>query len=159
MERYASARDMFEGFRAAADEMRRYESAVRVMRAREGLHGQRLDACGHGSGPRDANAATDARMDYETSMRPAIDADRALVADARTVLHGVDGHGGISAICGPVAAMVLEMRYLGLLPWDAVGRAVCESPRTAQRRAAAALDAVDAYGVGRVVDGVGIACE
>lgn len=159
MERYASARDMFEGFRAAADELRRYESAVRVMRAREGLRAQCYDAVGRGSGPRDVMAATDARLDYETSMRPAIDADRALVADARTVLHGVDGRGGISAVCGPVAAMVLELRYLDLLPWDAVGRAVCESPRTAQRRAAAALDAVDAYGVRRVVDGVGIACE
>lgn len=152
-----SARAWFESVRGAAQDLARMERAVAKMRAREGLHAAQMGGGGKPGGVNDANAATDARMDYETFCAPSMDRCGALLDLAVEVLRGSDGSGGVSYLMGPTTASIVHMRYVKAMQWDEIARTVGLSPSRCRVRADAAMDLMDALGPGRVKDGDGCA--
>lgn len=156
--RYRSARDFFEAVRCAAGEARRTECQIERMRASEGVRAQGYGPMGRGT-RRDPNGtgATDARIDYEGRMRRRLEEDRALVAEARAVLYGPDGRGGVARLLGSAAADAMWWRYCAAESWAVVASMSCAAEKTARRRCEAALDVVDAVGFDDVKLGKGIA--
>ena len=146
-----TARDYFEGVRAAQRAIDRRLASLAAMREREGLRAQRYDAVGRGSGPRDVMAATDARIDAEERSRAELGALYAEVSDAREVCRG------LRAACPHRAEWgdVLEMRYCDALDWRNVADAMRASERQCRTWHDAALDFVDAHGLARVREGCG----
>lgn len=144
--------------RAASQDLARMERAVGRMRAREGLRGAPVSGTGRASGPRDANRATDARMDYEAACAPAMESALALLRTADRLLWG-DAGGGVAELLGATAASVVRLRHVDAMPWSEVARSLSLSPSACRQMEGAAMDLMDALGPGRVLDGNGCATE
>lgn len=155
-----SARDFFASVREAARDADRISRTIARMESREGVHGQSYSPAVHG-GDHDARAATDARMDYERRVHRRREDDYALIDRACAVIYGADqtGHGGVSALMGPAYADVLWWRFCAAETWKAVAAGTGMSVRWCQCAADAALDQIDSYGMGRMLDGKGMADE
>lgn len=152
------ARAWWSTVRAASRDLARMERAVGRMRAREGLRGAPVSGTGRSSGPRDANRATDARMDYEAACAPAMESARSLLGTADRLLWG-DAGGGVAELLGATAASVVRLRHVDALPWSDVARSLSLSPSTCRHMEGVAMDLMDALGPGRVLDGNGCATE
>lgn len=155
---YRNARELFE---AARDAVRDRESASRqlaVMDSRRRGGASPLFGGGKGS-PRDVNgtSANIAYMDAEARMRKRISEDERLVAFAESVLYGRDGLGGLACLLGSQAADAVFWRYLGSDTWAACEGACGMSRKTIASLIDSAFDVLDAVGVERAIDGVGIA--
>ena len=113
---------------------------------------------GKGS-PRDVNgtASNIAYIDAESRMRARMAEDERLVSFASTVLYGRDGLGGLACLLGPQAADAVFWRYLGSDTWAACEDACGMSRKTMAALIDSAFDVLDAVGVDRAIDGVGIA--
>lgn len=157
---YRNARELFE---AARDAVRDRESVARqlaVMDSRR--HGGSSPIFGGGKGsPRDVNgtAANIAYIDAETRMKVRVEEDERLVGVANAVLYGRDGLGGLAHLLGPQAADAVFWRYLGSETWGACEAACGMSRKTISSLIDASFDVLDAVGVERAVDGVGIAAD
>lgn len=158
---YQSARDLFGAARDASLEMTRTMLQLEAMEARRHIKGQGYSGMPHGQRA-DVNctAASIALIDREEMLRSRIRDDEELLDLACQVAYGADGRGGgVSALLGSVYADVLFWRYCAGESWDTVARECGQSKRTALRYAEVALDAIDAYGLGRMVSGEGMAEE
>lgn len=155
---YQSARALFGDVRGAALDAERVSRTVSSLEAREGVRAQGYGPRGRGGG-RDPMGATDERIDYESRVRRRLEGDYALIDAGSAVAYGADqmGSGGVEALLGPAYADVLWWRYCAAATWDRVAREVGMSKRWCQDASEAALDAVDAYGVWRMLAGVGTA--
>lgn len=157
MATYPDARSLFEAARDAAVELRRMDAREEAMRAREGLRAAGWSPSGRSPGVRDANAATDARMDAEDAAAPFRRGYEATLAAARSVLYGPDGSGGVAALMGLSTARMLDDYYLGLETWDSISRALGQSVSWCRSQRDRAMDEADAYGCANVLEGRGTA--
>lgn len=146
-----TAREFFEGARAAQRSIDRMQAAMAAMVAREGVRAQRYDLAGKGAArnPNDPTP-TDTRIDYERRYGSEIAELRAQVEDAERVARGVN-----DANPATLPGDALILRYCCDMGWQSVALAMGVSPRTAQRLTDAALDWVDAVGVARAREGLG----
>lgn len=156
---YQSARDLFEAAREASLEMTRTMLQLEAMESRRSVRGQGYSGMPHGQRA-DVNgtAASIALVDREEMLRSRIREDEELLDVACQVAYGGEGHdGGVAALLGSAYADVLYWRYCSGESWDVAARECGMSVRTARRYADVALDAVDAYGLSRMMAGEGIA--
>ncbi len=175
-DRYMGARDFFELVRASSQEAERTREALLRMESREGVHAQSYEAHGKSGHVADPMSATAARMDYEARMRRRLERDRAIIDAACEVLYGADRlSGGLSVLMGSEVADCLWWRFCAAATWEEAATGCGRSERwcretvdgsPGQRRAArgrglqaqgAAFDLMDAYGLGRVACGLGLA--
>lgn len=158
-----TAREFFEGVRAAQRLIDGALARLEAMRSREGIRSQRYDAIGGGGGVRDAMAPIDARMDAEARVMSQIRSYEAEVARGRRVCEGVraacpaHASGGCLPDVNAVrnGADVLELRYVEGQTWREVASALGVSVRLAQSWSDAALDWVDLVGLAAAEGGMG----
>lgn len=137
-----TAREYFEGVRAAVGLLERAARRLDAMRAAEGVRGASMAQAGRSGTARDPMRATDARMDAERRALAEMDRYRAEIADGRAVCAG------LRALCPHTRwGDVLEARYCDALPWNPVATVVGVTRQQAQRDANAALDWLDAHGI------------
>lgn len=160
IERYATAKDLFEAARDAVRERAAASAQLEHMRARRMLGSKPVGWSG-GAQRRDVNgtSASNDLVDFEAMMRGRLAEDERLLDFAARVAYGEDGRGGVAALLGTGYADVLFWRYLNAETWVACGNMCHVAPATAKRRAMCALDAVDAVGIERAIDGQGIAAD
>ena len=159
MGEWAHARDLMEAARRSAIEAERTRRSLARMEAREGPRSPSLNPHGTGGVPADPMAATDERMDYEARMRSRVEAVYAIIAEACDAIYGSDqtGSGGVCSLLGSAYADCLWWRYCAAATWAEVAEGCGMSERWCRDAVSVACDAVDAYGVGRVIRGLGLA--
>ena len=160
VERYSSARDLFEASRDAAKECR--AARIQLERLESSRFGGSGSVAGGGRGGRhDVNGmgATIALVDFQELMRRRIADDTELMELATAVAYGEDGRGGVAALMGSGHADVLCWRYIAAETWERCARACNITRATAVRRAQEAFDVVDALGFERAIEGIGMAEE
>lgn len=157
MERYNSARDMFEAARTAAQER---DSALRQMDAMRSARGLKAAAVAPSrGGGRDINGTlmTVELLDFEGRMKERIKDDEALLEACAGVLYGEGGRGGVSRLLSARHADAAFWRYLAAESWRTCSLRMGESERTIKRLCEEAFDMVDAVGHERALRGEGIA--
>lgn len=157
---YTCAIDLFEAARAASldiESTRRKMERVEQMKAAESLRAQTYEAVGRG-GVSDPTSRIDRRIDLEGIYERRLDEDYELVALADMVIYGREsGRGGVERLLGPDYADVLHFRYCAAETWGTVSDRVGRSDRWCREACRIAMEQIDAYGVGRMLDGLGIA--
>ncbi len=155
---YRNARELFE---AARDAVRDRESAARQLALMDSRRrgGSSPLFCGGKGSPKDVNgtASNIAYIDAESRMKARMAEDERLVELASTVLYGRDGLGGLAFLLGSQAADAVFWRYLGSDTWAACEVACGMSRKTIKPLIDSAFDVLDAVGMERAIDGVGIA--
>lgn len=159
--RYTSAGELFEAARCAAMERDSIKRQLEAVRASVGLSGVRYDG-GSVSGTK-ADMHGDARLaamvDHMERLKERVSQDEALLDACSVILYGPDGHGGVAKLAGHLCADAAFWRYLDGASWDKTARMTGVGRSAAMTHAAAALDTVDAYGIGRMLSGTGIAAD
>lgn len=146
-----TAREYFEGARAAQRRIDGCLARIEAMRSREGMRAQRYDVIGHGGGGNhDAMSMTDARIDAEARMRSEMSQLAAMVEDAREVCRGVRAANPRSRW-----GDVLELRYCDDVDWRRLASFLRISERQAHADHDAALNWVDLVGLARAREGEG----
>lgn len=150
VERYATARDLFEAARTAAQELERTKTQRELLASKRGYRSPSFSGMG-GGGPTDPTgmAASDALVDYEAMMSGRVAEDAELLEYASHVLYG---EGGVSSSLGGIYADVLCWRYLMACTWAVTAEANHMTRRTAQRTAEATFEAIDSCGLLREFD-------
>ena len=145
VERYATARDLFEAARTAAQELERTATQRELLASRRGYRSPSLSGSGGGCFA-DAGGmrASDALIDYEAMMRGRVAEDAELLERASSVLYG---DGGVSSEMGVIYADVLCWRYLMACTWEVTAAANHMDERTARVYADSALAVVDSLGI------------
>lgn len=146
-----NSREYFEAARSAQRQIDGRLTALRSMRAREGVRGQTYEAVGRGSGRVDPNAATDARMDAEETARTELASLEREVADARSVCRGIRAANPSHPLWGDA----IELHYIELMGWAEIGRYLGCTGEAVRRAAYAALDWVDMVGIAAAREGCG----
>ena len=158
MTTYQNAREFFEAARSAVLEVAKYHERVSRMEQTEGLRGASLSGTRGGS-RRDVNGMgrVDARIDLEAAERRHIEEDYALIDRAASVLFGMTqrGDGGVDALLGWREARVVDLYYLEAMTWRQVAGVMGMSDGWCRSIANAAIDMCDAYGIERVLAGLG----
>ncbi len=160
---YVRSEDFFEAVRDAARERASILGTISSMEGREGLHAQGYEAMGRSGAVRDRMAATDDRMDYESSRAPLLAEDDAIIRLANSLIWGGDGgdlSGGVASLAGERVATAMEMRYVHALTWAEAARRMKYSPRSGQVVAdlcRVGLDIVDSHLLTAVARGEGSA--
>lgn len=158
--RYQSAIDLFEAARDAAADKEKTSRKLERLEARkasEAVRAQSYEATGRG-GAGDPTARTDARLDLEEIYRRRIEDDKALVSLADEIVYGRERHaGGVELLVSADHADVMHFYYCEAMPWRAVADMVGMSESWCRSAVQEALDHVDAYGIGRMLDGRGMA--
>lgn len=144
VERYATARDLFEAARTAAQELERTATQRELLASKRGYRSQSFNGMGGGSADPTGMAASDALVDYEAMIRDRVADDAELLEFASHVLYG---EGGVSSSLGGIYADVLCWRYLMACTWAVTAAANHMDERTAKAYADAALAAVDSCGI------------
>lgn len=147
-----TAREYFEAARAAQRHIDGRLAALRIMREREGVRAQGYEAVGR-SVISDPMAPVRARMDAEAQVCEELAECERIVADARAVCRGVRA----ANRAHPVWGDALELRYLDLMEWDRIGRALGLSGSGVRQACRAALNWVDMVGVAAAREGRGLA--
>ena len=92
VERYATARDLFEAARTAAQELERTATQRELLASRRGYRSPSLSGAGGGcSADAGGMRASDALIDYEAMMRGRVAEDAELLEFASHVLYGENG--------------------------------------------------------------------
>lgn len=151
------ARDWFLRCRAAALDLSRMQRVVERMRAAEGVRGAPIGGGGRKGGTTNANAATDARMDFEAASADAMSECEDTLRLADEIIWGSEGHGGLAALMGGTVASVVRLRYVDALGWGQLSANLGLSPSRARSMSDSAMDLMDNLGPGRVKDGDGLA--
>ena len=158
--RYQSAIDLFEAARDAASDKEKSARKLEKLEARKGseaVRAQSYEATGRGGGG-DPTARTDARLDLEEICRRRIEDDKALISLADEIVYGRERHaGGVELLVSADHADVLHFYFCEAMPWRAVADMVGMSESWCRSAAQEAIDHVDAYGIGRMLDGHGMA--
>ena len=154
---YTCARDLFEAARDASIDRDAAADQLRKMDARRFSTARRTDGTTSRGTPTDGSGASVAFLDFEKAARRRIAEDDELLRLATAVLFGREGAGGAASLVPARNADVVFQRYVAALQWNKVAAVCGVSPATAKRMAAEVFDVVDAYGVERVVEGVGVA--
>lgn len=150
VERYATARDLFEAARTAAQELERTATQRELLASRRGYRSPSLSGAGGGcSADAGGMRASDALIDYEAMMRGRVAEDAELLEFASHVLYGENG---VRPVFGGVFADVLCWRYLMACTWAVTAEANHMTRRTAQRTAEATFEAIDSCGLLREFD-------
>lgn len=145
VERYATARDLFEAARTAAQELERTATQRELLASRRGYRSPSLSGAGGGcSADAGGMRASDALIDYEAMMRGRVAEDAELLERASSVLYG---DGGVSSEMGVIYADVLCWRYLMACTWEVTAAANHMDERTARVYADSALASVDSSGI------------
>lgn len=145
VERYATARDLFEAARTAAQELERTATQRELLASRRGYRSPSLSGAGGGcSADAGGMRASDALIDYEAMMRGRVEEDAELLERASSVLYG---DGGVSSEMGVIYADVLCWRYLMACTWEVTAAANHMDERTARVYADSALAVVDSLGI------------
>lgn len=145
VERYATARDLFEAARTAAQELERTATQRELLASRRGYRSPSLSGAGGGcSADAGGMRASDALIDYEAMMRGRVADDAELLEYASHVLYG---EGGVSSALGGIYADVLCWRYLMACTWSVTAMANHMDERTARVYADSALAVVDSLGI------------
>lgn len=145
VERYATARDLFEAVRTAAQELERTATQRELLASRRGYRSPSLSGAGGGcSADAGGMRASDALIDYEAMMRGRVEEDAELLEYASHVLYG---DGGVSSEMGVIYADVLCWRYLMACTWAVTAAANHMDERTARVYADSALAVVDSLGI------------
>lgn len=145
VEHYATARDLFEAARTAAQELERTATQRELLASRRGYRSPSLSGAGGGcSADAGGMRASDALIDYEAMMRGRVEEDAELLERASSVLYG---DGGVSSEMGVIYADVLCWRYLMACTWEVTAAANHMDERTARVYADSALAVVDSLGI------------
>ena len=156
---FTSARELFEAARDAIRDNERTRRILDTMESREGLRGHALTATGHAHGTADPMRATDARMDAEAAYHRRMADNWELIDLANALLYGrqYDGKGGVGTILDNKHADALYWWYLSGEPQKVATRVMgLTQPRILQLNRES-FDTLDAYGLARALDGVGMA--
>lgn len=146
-----SAREFFEGVRAAQALIDGALARIESMRQREGVRAQRYDALGRSyHDPSSAMEGTEARIDAEERVRRQCAEWLAEVERGRRVCAGVRG-----ANPGQMWADAIELRYIDRRSWQEVASALGVTTRQAQAWASTGLDWVDSVGIAAAESGMG----
>lgn len=144
------ASDFFRRVRAAAEDAESCRRQLARLEARElslggGVQGSRVRST---PDPHAMERRVVAYADREEALRVRMEADYDVIDLACSVLYGPeqDGRGGVSVLCGPLAADVLWWRYLDGATWDGVCAATGHSPSKCRKVAAAALSRMERTG-------------
>lgn len=159
--RYADAREFFAAVRDAAREAGRIQSTARRMQDSEGLRG----SGGFEPRVRSTNSdpsgmsRVDARIDFEAANERRLEEDYALIDRAASVLFGLTqrGDGGADALLGWREAKVMDLYYLEAMAWRQVASVMGMSERWCRNAARVVMDLADAYGIEKVIAGLGAA--
>lgn len=144
VERYATARDLFEAARTAAQELERTKTQRELLASKRGYRSPSFSGMGGGSVDPTGMAASDALVDYEAMMSGRVAEDAELLEYASHVLYG---EGGVSSSLGGIYADVLCWRYLMACTWSVTAMANHMDERTAKVYADSAIAAVDSCGM------------
>ena len=157
--RFSCARDFFEAVRDASKDLDSMDSRLAALRAQTGLHAIRYDTPHVRGGQHDANAASDRFMELERRFAKRRAEDRRMVDLAMDMLYGCErtGSAGLSALLDIRHADLLAMRYIYHETWPDVAAGTGMSERWCQNEIAPAFETIDAYGMQRVIDGLGLA--
>lgn len=157
---YPSARDLFDDARRCAIDADRIRLAIIRMESREGARAQTYESHGRSGHRADAMAQTDARMDYEGRMRLRQRRDYDVIDLACDVLYGPDQlSGGLSTLLSPAHADAVCLRFCNAETWEAVAAGCGMSVRWCEGAVPRAMELMDAYGLDRVRDGLGLAAD
>lgn len=146
-----TSREYFEAARAAQRLIDGRLTALRSMRAREGVRGQTYEAIGRGTGASDPTRATDERIDAESRIRSELGALEREVEDARAVCRGIRAANPSHPLWGDA----IELHYVELMGWAEIGRYLGCTGEAVRRAAYAALDWVDMVGIAAAREGCG----
>lgn len=146
-----TSREYFEEARAAQRLIDGRLTALRSMRAREGVRGQTYEAIGRGTGASDPTRATDERIDAESRIRSELGALEREVEDARAVCRGIRAANPSHPLWGDA----IELHYVELMGWAEIGRYLGCTGEAVRRAAYAALDWVDMVGIAAAREGCG----
>ena len=146
-----TSREYFEAARAAQRLIDGRLTALRSMRAREGVRGQTYEAIGRGTGASDPTRATDERIDAESRIRSELGALERGVEDARSVGRGIRAANPSRPLWGDA----IELHYIELMGWAEIGRYLGCTGEAVRRAAYAALDWVDMVGIAAAREGCG----
>lgn len=146
-----TSREYFEAARAAQRLIDGRLTALRSMRAREGVRGQTYEAIGRGTGASDPTRATDERIDAESRIRSELAALEREVEDARAVCRGIRAANPSHPLWGDA----IELHYIELMGWAEIGRYLGCTGEAVRRAAYAALDWVDMVGIAAAREGCG----
>lgn len=146
VEHYATARDLFEAARTAAQELERTTTQRDMLAGRRGYRSPGFSHSGTAH-RHDVNATSDALLDYESLMRDRVEADMELLDCAAGVIYGRRGSGGVASLLGGVYADVLCWRYLMACTWKVTAAACHIDERTAKRYAHLAMSVADECGL------------
>lgn len=156
---YATATDLFEATREAARDAERIRRSLARMESREGVRTQSYDAHGRSGHRADQMRATDERMDYEERVRGRQSEDYALIDLCCDVIYGSGqtGSGGVCSMLGSQYADCLWWRFCAAATWPEVAEGCGMSERWCRDAVRVACDTIDAYGLDRMRDGLGLA--
>lgn len=157
---YQSALELFEATRDAALDrvktMRKLEK-LEGRKSSEAVRSQSYEATGRGGGA-DPTSRIDDRLDLEEIYRRRLSEDNALIELAGMLIYGRERHkGGVEKLVSPDHADVLNFYYRKAETWPSVADMVGMSATWCKLAARTAIDQVDAYGVGRMLAGTGMA--
>lgn len=136
-----TARQYFEGVRAAARLVSEAYARIEALRSKEGPRPHPLEAVGHSPGPSDPMGATRERMDAEARVSQEAAGWIAEVREGREVCAGVRDANRLHRW-----GTALELRYCDGLQVGQVARALGVDESTARRDISCGLDYVDAHG-------------
>lgn len=157
---YPSARDLFDDARRCATDADRIRTAIMRMESREGARAQSYGSHGRSGHRADAMRETDRRIDYESRMRLRQQRDYDVIDLACDVLYGADQlSGGLSSLLSPAHADCVCLRYCNAEIWDEVAAGCGMSVRWCEQSVPRAMELMDAYGLDRVRDGLGLAAD
>ena len=154
---FASARDLFEAARDAAEDAescRRQLAAIerKALRVASPSFEPRVS----GGDPDRIGTDVAALVDREAELHGRIEADYDLIDAACMVLYGRDGMSdGLASIAPPWWADAIYHHYLALRPWVEVGELLGISKSYVSKQAYAAFDLMDANGMAATIEGRG----
>lgn len=155
--RFSCAKDLFDAAREASIDREAAARQLRHLDARRFSTGRRADGAPPSRTATDGTSASIAYLDFEEAARRRIAEDDELLGLAASVLFGEGGRGGAASLLSHSHADVVFHRCVSAYTWDKVASVCGVAPATARRMAGELFDVVDAYGVERAVEGVGIA--
>ncbi|MBS5866217.1 MAG: hypothetical protein KIC37_07705 [Coriobacteriaceae bacterium] len=155
---FVDAEDLFEQARAAAIDADSIAKRLASLIALEGIKGQSYESHGRSGHRSDAMRNTDRRIAFEEQIRTRQAWDYALIDLASEVIYGsnITGSGGIAAILGPQYADAAWWRFCAAGTWAEVAEGSGMSEKWCRDNLHAVIDTVDAYGIRRVIDGIGL---
>ena len=156
---FTTARDLFAAAREAIRDNARISRALAAMESREGLRGHALTATGHAHGTADPMRATDARMDAEAAYARRMADNWELIDLANALVYGrwYDGTGGIDALLDGKHADSLYWCFLAGEKHATAAHVLGYSVQRLRQWNRESFDTLDAYGLARALDGVGMA--